>query len=354
VALIKAGTYIGKQNPDFSALSSLYYVDVPIRFTSNSIEYHTWGASVSYGCCVYYAGSGSFVYAYRNEDTNEPGFTPWMGSDKYRIINVLEDTEVEDKYYNVIAGVYDLPEPEPEEPEEESLVIKAGTYVCVEEPSSAWTSLRMNFASNGNEYIELEAYPSWGVFISYRFGDTGRDSVYCRDDGYTFTGWADEAYRTIEVLEDTEETNVNDYNWFVANYIPKPSASATFDLSTLNLPAGTHTITVKARASGYADSAESAAVSYVVESANLIIFTLAKWDGTFIASLQAEEGMTWEQWVVSKYNTVGIFTDTSGSQMGEVFYPTGEYNAPLMISGSGGIPIFASDQIMPNTEYQHD
>ena len=43
--------------------------------------------------------------------------------------------------------------------------------------------------------------------------------------------------------------------------IPAP---ITFDLSTLNLPAGTHTITVKARASGYADSAESAVVSYVV------------------------------------------------------------------------------------------
>lgn len=40
--------------------------------------------------------------------------------------------------------------------------------------------------------------------------------------------------------------------------------SKTFDLSTLNLSAGTHEITVKARASGYADSVESNAVSYVV------------------------------------------------------------------------------------------
>lgn len=36
-----------------------------------------------------------------------------------------------------------------------------------------------------------------------------------------------------------------------------------FDLSTLNLSAGVHTITVKARASGYADSKPSDAVSYV-------------------------------------------------------------------------------------------
>lgn len=40
--------------------------------------------------------------------------------------------------------------------------------------------------------------------------------------------------------------------------------SKTFDLSTLNLSAGTHTITVKARASGYADSPASDVVSYVV------------------------------------------------------------------------------------------
>ena len=37
-----------------------------------------------------------------------------------------------------------------------------------------------------------------------------------------------------------------------------------FDLTTLNLSAGTHSITVKARASGYKDSEPSIAVSYVV------------------------------------------------------------------------------------------
>lgn len=40
--------------------------------------------------------------------------------------------------------------------------------------------------------------------------------------------------------------------------------SKTFDLSTLNLSAGTHKITVKARASGYMDSPASDPVDYVV------------------------------------------------------------------------------------------
>ena len=39
--------------------------------------------------------------------------------------------------------------------------------------------------------------------------------------------------------------------------------SKTFDLSTLNISEGTHTITVKARASGYTDSPASNSVSYV-------------------------------------------------------------------------------------------
>jgi len=59
--------------------------------------------------------------------------------------------------------------------------------------------------------------------------------------------------------------------------------STTFDLSTLGLPEGTHSITVKARASGYEDSAESNAVSYVVETiegSQGLAYTLSD-DGTY-------------------------------------------------------------------------
>lgn len=45
--------------------------------------------------------------------------------------------------------------------------------------------------------------------------------------------------------------------------------SKTFDLSTLNLPAGTHSVTVKARASGCTDSVASNAASYVVPTEGL-------------------------------------------------------------------------------------
>lgn len=51
--------------------------------------------------------------------------------------------------------------------------------------------------------------------------------------------------------------------------------SKTFDLSTLNLSAGTHTITVKARASGYTDSPASDPVSYVVAGADILAPTIS-------------------------------------------------------------------------------
>ncbi len=72
------------------------------------------------------------------------------------------------------------------------------------------------------------------------------------------------------------------------------------DLTTLpgwsSLSSGTHNITIVAKAENYRDSEPSAAVS-VTKGATLISFTIA---GT---SYQAEEGMTWEEWVNSSYNT---------------------------------------------------
>ena len=44
------------------------------------------------------------------------------------------------------------------------------------------------------------------------------------------------------------------------------TATKTFDLSTLGLSIGTHSVQVRARAKGYADSSLSGAVYYVVQS----------------------------------------------------------------------------------------
>lgn len=65
-------------------------------------------------------------------------------------------------------------------------------------------------------------------------------------------------------------------------------------LSELGLSVGTHSIKVKARASGYADSVLSTEITYTVTD---FPFTI---DGVLY---YAEEGMTWSEWVESEYNT---------------------------------------------------
>lgn len=79
----------------------------------------------------------------------------------------------------------------------------------------------------------------------------------------------------------------------------------SFDLSTLNLSAGTHEITVKARVNGYEDSEPSNAVSYTVQGEE-ITFTI---DGN---SYKALSGMTWDEWIESAYNTGGYVKNDNG------------------------------------------
>lgn len=82
-------------------------------------------------------------------------------------------------------------------------------------------------------------------------------------------------------------------------------ARKSVDLTTLpgwsSLSTGSHNITIVAKADGYKDSEPSAAVSVTKAPAvTLISFTI---EGT---SYQAEEGMTWVDWVASSYNTGGF------------------------------------------------
>ena len=66
-------------------------------------------------------------------------------------------------------------------------------------------------------------------------------------------------------------------------------------------------------ATSYAVLADGSEIGTVQAAANLISFTIA---GT---SYQAEEGMTWEQWVNSSYNTDGyIITGASNNYIGIV------------------------------------
>ena len=120
---------------------------------------------------------------------------------------------------------------------------------------------------------------------------------------------------TVIDLSDTdvlyEETNFGPSDPFgdsgpviTINYTESTVSRKSIDLTTLpgwsSLSDGSHSITIVAKAENYRDSEPSASVS-VTKGAALISFTIA---GT---SYQAEEGMTWRQWVESSYNTGGYY-----------------------------------------------
>lgn len=74
-----------------------------------------------------------------------------------------------------------------------------------------------------------------------------------------------------DILTITDESGLaTSFDVLVGGEVKGTTTSSTFDLSTLGLSEGTHEITVKARASGYADSVASDAVGYAV-----VVYTLS-------------------------------------------------------------------------------
>lgn len=160
----------------------------------------------------------------------------------------------------------------------------------------------------------------------YSIGDTHINAVY----EFTITGGAD-------ISNPLFIDFINTYGTLVSGGEEKPIF--TYDLTQLNLAAGTYSITIVAKAVGYNDAPSNTA-QFVVEqesfveetneygttmvinryteepneygttmiiggetTTNLISFTI---EGT---THQAEEGMTYAQWVDSKYNTGNYYTN---------------------------------------------
>lgn len=131
-------------------------------------------------------------------------------------------------------------------------------------PFSKNTSITINFKTNNTnyEYIAFQKtnHPDYmdGVIISY-----SAPQIYAYDPSGS-PAWDNEAYKTIEF----ETAPTGDLlAWLQANGTKQatPTTKQQIDLSTLSgwasLASGSHQITVKAKASGYADSSSSNAVS---------------------------------------------------------------------------------------------
>ena len=150
-------------------------------------------------------------------------------------------------------------------------------------------------------------------------------STYQADDGMTWNQWIASEYNTSGVTTGTDSgKSVVYYSYQGTNYILQYNGTQI-----------TPTDTIVANR------------SYVINTADLISFTVKLYDETgeieTISTYQAEEGMTWDQWIESDYNTVGmtIGTDTTGGST-VVFYPYGnddtypytKYNYILQYSGN--------------------
>ena len=102
--------------------------------------------------------------------------------------------------------------------------------------------------------------------VNYNYADFARGAraAFNVDLDVYFSLWADENFKTILFKSNAgaDAQNANLINFLSAN--ATPSAVTTFDLTSLGLSAGDHTIKVKATATGYADSNFSNSETYSV------------------------------------------------------------------------------------------
>ena len=192
--------------------------------------------------------------------------------------------------------------------------------------SSDSTSLAITFS--GNE-LTLTAEADF-MFIIKRSNSSYVES-YSPSDG---TG-AINIPVVVKMKKQIE--SISEYNITFAE--SSGATKVSVDLTTLpgwaSLSSGSHNITIVAKADGYRDSEPSAAVSVTKSPAvTLINFTIAR------TSYQAEEGMTWAEWVNSSYNTGGFINDIT-----KILSAVG---APVKSSGTVVSP---SDSIIENTAY---
>jgi len=121
----------------------------------------------------------------------------------------------------------------------------------------------INFISNSTNYSILEqVFDDDSELGKIYYNTTNVFNVaYGDEDGL----WEDEAYKTIEITGGTDVTNSTLISWLETN-ATQQSSQISVDLSTLSgwsdVTSGSHTLTIKAKATGYRDSEASTGVSF--------------------------------------------------------------------------------------------
>lgn len=156
-----------------------------------------------------------------------------------------------------------------------------------------------NFTNGGQNY---EAFGMYSDSIQGKKVDDDAFYMIAHDqggNGYITWHTGNAKDRTFEIVGE-HKVSKRFYDWLMVNCAEKGKNCdpITVDMTDFSLRQGNHIISVNARASGYKDSDESNAVSYEVSFISFGIDHMG-----VVQHNTAKEGMTWGEWVESKYNT---------------------------------------------------
>ena len=199
-------------------------------------------------------------------------------------------------------------------------------------PQLAEGEYPVTFTSNGGTFTKFAVEGS-----NFYYLNASNNGVNAYLFGINFWN-SGEAYRDIDFGSTPQTISDTLYNYLVAN-AAKEETQTTFYLSTLNLAAGTYSITVKAKAEGYTTSDASNAINYTIPTDSILFagetsdFTLKatnkSWDG--IVEYSTDKN-TWSTWDGSEISSADKKLYLRGKN-NTTFYTT--HTAKLVLSESG-------------------
>lgn len=173
-------------------------------------------------------------------------------------------------------------------------------------PQLAEGEYPVTFTSNGGTFAKFAVEGS-----NFYYLNASNNGVNAYLFGINFWN-SGEAYRDIDFGSTPQTISDTLYNYLVAN-AAKEETQTTFDLSTLNLSEGSHTITVKAKADGYRDSDASNAVTYT-SSAFKQIQLIKILDNTYSAIGAAKTNKIYTIKDLEQTGTAKIYYDATNSR----------------------------------------
>lgn len=184
----------------------------------------------------------------------------------------------------------------------------------------------INFtASNNEQFTAFNLDPNADNLPELWYWDSNGDYHWAYD-GVDY-GWANNDYRTITITGGTDATNSYLITWLQNNgTLILPDLSNTHWKLNNNLTftdIGTKSINFKSGNNTYSSITISGSdgLKYnnttIVEAptTTIINFIIASVEGVD-TTYQAEEGMTWQEWVDSEYNTDGCFIQSNRVMLG--------------------------------------